>query len=112
MPEVGFKWVENICQFIKGFIENYNEDSGKGLFLEVDIHYPEKLQDLQNDLPFLPERMKIEKFKNLQPTYIIKKEHVIHISNFKQGLNHGLVLKKCTESLTSKEEACFFQVDK
>ena len=25
----GFEWVENIFQFSKGFIENYNEDSDK-----------------------------------------------------------------------------------
>ena len=31
------------------------------IFLETDIQYPEKLNDLHNDLPFLPERMKIEK---------------------------------------------------
>ena len=29
--------------------------------LDIDIQYPEKLHDLHNDLPFLPEKMKIEK---------------------------------------------------
>ena len=29
--------------------------------LDNDIQYPEKLPDLHNDLPFLQERMKIEK---------------------------------------------------
>ena len=34
----------------------------EGYFLEVDAHYIGKLHELYNDLPFLPERMKIEKF--------------------------------------------------
>ena len=33
--------------------------------LKVDVQYPEKLHDLHNDLPFLPERMKIEKVEKL-----------------------------------------------
>ena len=43
-----FKQVENAFQFSKDFIENYNEDSHEGYFLEVDIQYPEEL----NELPF------------------------------------------------------------
>ena len=49
-----FKLVENTFQFNKDLIENYNEDSDEGYFLEVDIQYTEKLHDLQNNLPFLP----------------------------------------------------------
>ena len=52
-------------QFNKDFIKSYNEDINIGYFLEVDVQYPEELYELHNDLPFLPERMKIEKFKNL-----------------------------------------------
>ena len=46
----GFKWVECTSQFSKDFIENYNEDSDEGYFLEVDVHYFDKLHDLYNDL--------------------------------------------------------------
>ena len=42
----GFKWVENTSQFNKDFIKNYNEDSDDGYFLDVDVQYREKLQDL------------------------------------------------------------------
>ena len=48
-------------QFSKDFTENYNEESDKGYFLEVDNQYPENLHNVHNDLLFLPERMKIEK---------------------------------------------------
>ena len=38
--------------------------------------------------------MKIEKVQKLVPNLHDKTEFVIHIRNFKQSLNHGLVLKK------------------
>ena len=38
----------------------FNED-----FLEVDVQYLEKLHDLHNDLPFLPEIMKNQAFEKL-----------------------------------------------
>ena len=37
------------------------KQSKEGHFLEVDIQYPENLCNVQNDLPFLLERMSIEK---------------------------------------------------
>ena len=33
--------------------------------LEVDVQYPEKSNDFGNDLPFLPEKMKVEKCEKL-----------------------------------------------
>ena len=53
-----------------------------------------KLHELYNDLPFLPEKMKIEKIEKLIANLHDKTEYVIHIRNLKQALNHGLVLKK------------------
>ena len=41
-------------------IKNYNKESDKGYFLEVNVQYLEKLHELYNDFPFLPERMEIE----------------------------------------------------
>ena len=60
-----FIWVENKTHFSKVIIEIYNKDSDEGYFLEVDVQYPKKLLNLHNDLPFLPERMKIEKVEKL-----------------------------------------------
>ena len=39
------------------------KNSGKGYILEVDVDYPSKLHKLHSDMPFLPERMKIDKTK-------------------------------------------------
>ena len=41
-----FKWVEETSQFSKDFMENYNEDSDIGYFLETDLQYPEELHEL------------------------------------------------------------------
>ena len=65
------------------------EKSDEGYFLEVDVQYLEKLHELHNYLPFLSERMKIEKVKKL-----VDNLHVVHIRNLKQALNHRSVLKK------------------
>ena len=94
MPVEGFKWVDNISQFRKDLIENCNDDCNEGYFLEVNVQYSEKLHDLHNDLPFLPEGMKIEKVEKLVPNLHDKKEYLIHIRYLKQALNHELVLKK------------------
>ena len=59
LPVDGFEWVEELSQFKEGFIKNYDEDSNKGYFLEVEVEYPKKLFSLHSDLPFLPEKNKI-----------------------------------------------------
>ena len=60
-----FKWVEDISEFNEYFIKSYDDVSGEGYFFEVDVQYPGNLHNLYNDLPFLPERMKIEKVEKL-----------------------------------------------
>ena len=45
----------------------------KGYILEVDVKYPKKLHKLHSDLPFLRERMKIDKCEKLVVIYIIRK---------------------------------------
>ena len=65
LPVDSFDWMEDTSQFNEDFIKNYNEESDEACFLEVNVQYPEKLHELRNDLPFLLERMKIEKFEKL-----------------------------------------------
>ena len=50
-----------------------------------------KLHELHNDLPFLPEIMKIQKLEKLVANLHDKTENVIQIRNLNQALNHGLV---------------------
>ena len=69
-----------------------------GYFLEVDIDYPKRLFNLHKDLPFLPERKKVEKVEKLICNIGYKEKYVIHIRALKQALNHGLKQKKRTQS--------------
>ena len=84
----GFKWDEKSFQFNEFFIKSYNEDSDVGYFIEGDIKYSKKLLKLDNDLQFLPKRMKTENVETLVPKLFNNKKYLIHIRNSKQALNH------------------------
>ena len=56
-----FKWIGDLSIFNEDFIKKYNENGDVGYYLGVDIEYPKKLFDVHKDLPFLPERKKLEK---------------------------------------------------
>ena len=75
-------------------MKNYDEEKDEGYFLELDVQYTEKLHEFHNDLPFLPERKKIEKFEKFLANLHDKTEYVTHIRNLKQALNKGLILRK------------------
>ena len=70
---------DKINEINEEFIENYNGNDKKGYIFEVDIKYPKKLHDLHSDLPFLPERMEISKYKKLVCNLYNKKKYVVHI---------------------------------
>ena len=65
LPVNGFKWIEDVSETDEDIIKSYDENSNIGYFLKVDIEHPKKLHDLHSDLPFLPERMKINKCSKL-----------------------------------------------
>ena len=66
LPINGFKWVNDISLINEKFVESYNQkNSDKGYMHEVDVDYPSKLHKLHSDMPFLPERMKIDKTQKL-----------------------------------------------
>ena len=106
LPINGFKWVNDISGINKKFVKSYNKkNSDKGYILEVDVDYPSKLHKLHSDMPFLPERMKIEKTQKLVCNLRDKKKYVVHISMLKQALDHGLKLKKVHRVIEFNQEA-------
>ena len=104
LPVKEFKWFDS-DELNEEFIKNYNEDNNKGYILEVDVKYPKRLHKLYNDLPFLPERMEINKCKKLVCNLSNKKKYVTHINSLKQALNHGLKLKKIYRIIEFNQEA-------
>ena len=65
LPVDGFEWMKDLSKIDEDFIKNYDENSGEGYTLEVNVEYPKNLHDLHSDLPFLREKMKIDKCKKL-----------------------------------------------
>ena len=80
LPTGGFKWMSE-KQINKIDLAEYQEDSKKGLILEVDLEYPKKLPDLHNDYPVGPEKVKVT--EDMLSDYckkIAKKKHINRFS--------------------------------
>ena len=95
-------------------LENYNENSEKGLILEVDLEYSKELHSLHNDYPCAPQKMIINdsmlsnyarkikeehsvssgKVPKLVTTLYDKEKYVLHYRNLQLYLSLGLKLKK------------------
>ena len=102
LPVNGFKWTDNdktaepSAKHVinEKFIKSYNDNNDEGYIFEVDVKYPKRLHELHSDLPFLSERMEVNKCKKLVCNLFNKKKYVAHINTLKQALNHGLKFKK------------------
>ena len=55
------------------------------------LNIKKKKINLHEDLPFLPERKKLEKVKKLVCSIEDKEKYVVYIRALKQALNHGLI---------------------
>ena len=69
LPVNGFKWIDNneTAEPVinEDFIKNYDENNDKGYIFEADVKCPKRLHELHSDLPFLSERMEVNKCKNM-----------------------------------------------
>ena len=81
LPVNNFEWIKVTFQFDKDFIKKLQEESDEGYFVEADVQYLDKLHELCNDSPFLPERIKIEKAEKV-------------VANLHDKNKYELVLKK------------------
>ena len=105
LPIRNFKWLDkyDISKFNDELIKKYDENSDIGYIFEVDVEYPKHICMLHSDLPFLPERMKINKttklFCNIQD-----KKNYVHIA-LKQALDHRLKITKIHEIIRFDQEA-------
>ena len=105
LPVNGFKWIDN-NEINNDFIKNYDENNDKGYIFEVDVKYPKGLHELHSNLPFLPERIEVNKCKKLVCNLFNKKKYVALINTLKQALlNHGLKLRKIHRLIEFNQEA-------
>ena len=95
LPVNGLNWVEKskLSRFNDIFIKNYDKNSYKVYFLEVDMDYPKELFNLHKDLSFLPERKKVNKVEKLVCSIEDKEKYVMHIS-LKTSLKSWISVKK------------------
>ena len=100
----GFKWVKELSKFVEHLVKDYDENSNKRYFFEVDVEYPKNLFNLQSDLPFLPERKKFKKCSKPVCNIHDKENYAVHIRALKQALNHGLILKKLHRVIQFNQE--------
>ena len=105
LPVNNFQLIEDTFQLNEDFIKDYNGESNERYLLEFDVQYLEKLNKLHNDLPFLPQRTKIEKLEKLVGNLHDINEYVIYIRNLKQALNHGLVLENVHRVIKLKQNS-------
>ena len=105
LPIDNFKWETNLTKFTADFIKNYNEGSDIGYLLLVDVAYPKNLRKEHEDLPFLPDKTKINKVTKLTCDLHGKKDYSINIFFLKQALNHGLILERVHKVISFRQDA-------
>ena len=113
LPTGNFEWL-NKKDIDKLNLDNYSDESNKGLILEIDLEYPEELHDLHSDYPLAPEKICVkknmlsdycktiaEKFNvstglvtKLIPTLKNKEKYVLHYRNLKLYKELGLKVVK------------------
>ena len=65
LPVSNFRWSKDLGKYTENFIKNYDGNGDWGAMLELDIEYLKHLWGLHKDLPFLPERRKLENVEKL-----------------------------------------------
>ena len=81
LPVNGFKLVEDLSQFSKSFIKNYDENSDKGYFLEVDVEYPKNYLMIISIIYSYLKENKLKNVISLFATYSIKKTVLITLES-------------------------------
>ena len=104
LPVDCFEW-EKPSKVTSDFIKNYDEKASTGYVFDVDIDYPKNLHDLHSDLPFLPQRIKINKCDKLICNLYDKNNFVVHVSLLKQALNYGFIFKIFRRVISFNQEA-------
>ena len=59
---------------------------------------------LNSDLPFLPEKLKINKCKKLACNQYDKNYYIFHVRSLKQELDHGIILTKLYKIIKFNQE--------
>ena len=97
-------WISKYRRLNRRHDKKYDENDDYEAVFIVDVDYPKYLHKLHSDLPFLPERKKINNVEKLVCTLENKRNYVVRIVALKQALNHGLIFKKFHRVFKFKQE--------
>ena len=97
LPVDRFKWIKRLSEFNEDFIKNYDDDSDKGYFLEVDVGTQKIYLIFIVTYRFNLKERKLEKCKKLFVTYITKKT-MLCTKSFKTSIKSWINTKKSTQS--------------
>ena len=75
LPTGGFRWVSIKSNDVRELAAR----TDNGYLLDVDVSYPRELHNSHNNLPFMCERMKINRVEKLFPNLHNKRNYIIHI---------------------------------
>ena len=116
LPTSNFKWIK--CpEYLN--LNSYDENSARGLILEVDLEYPKELHGLHNDYPLAPEKITVREemlsdycrriqkregiktgqVEKLVPNLRDKERYVLHYRNLQLYSCLGLKLTKIHRAL-------------
>jgi len=123
LPISEFTWIDGIEAY-----SNMENDSF-GMVVEVDLSIPECLMDYCDDLPFAPEKLKIQeqwltkqmlkewkllnsekKFhgtEKLLLTHLKKENYIIHSEMLKFYIKHGIIVEKYHRAVRFREDYVF-----
>lgn len=127
LPVSDFKFIKDISQFTKKYIENIPPMGERGFFFEVTLRYPAKLHDAHNCFPLAPEHIRISEHdlskqqkemytslygtskiklcKKLVTTLNDKKKYVVHFRALQTYLKYGLEIEEVHRVIEFKQEA-------
>ena len=104
LPVGNFEWMSD------SELKNWKNHScssirPSGFILEVDLEFPEDLQDLHNDYPLAPERLKIGGVEKLIPNLCNKSKYIIHHKTLKLFASLGLKIMRIHRGIKFEESA-------
>ena len=113
-PDLYMRWLEKIL--------NTPDDSDIGYFVEVDLRYPDYIQEKTKNFPFCPENKIIHKdkhndneyMKQIKPKNYVKskklkcdwtdkKNYLVQYRMLKFYVRHGMVVEKIQEIISFKQ---------
>ena len=96
LPTSGFEWMID---------DELDDWKHLCCFHEVDLDYPEDLQNLHNDYPLAPECIKIRNVEKLIQNLNNKTNYVVHYENVKLFESLGLKITKIHRGIKFEESA-------